>query len=83
MADHTTRPAQFRLPPWAYEFLAQEAAATGASKTAVLLEALEGYKRQRFEQLLAEGYREWAEENRAQAKAWEGALMDGLEPEEW
>ena len=83
MAQYTTRPAQFRLPPWAHDFLAQEAAATGASKTDVVLDALEEYKRRRFEQLLAEGYREWADENLASAKEWDGALMDGLEPEEW
>jgi hypothetical protein len=69
MAEYTTKPAQFRLPPWAHEFLAQEASATGASKTEVVLDALEDYKR--------------ADENLAQAKLWEGALMDGTEPEEW
>jgi len=83
MGEYTTRPAQFRLPPWAHEFLAEEASATGASKTEVVLDALEDYKRKRFEQLLAEGYREWADENLAEAKVWDGALMDGLEPEEW
>lgn len=83
MPHYTTKPAQFRLPPWAHEFLAEEAAATGVSKTEVVLEALEGYKKRRFDQRLAEGYAEWADENAAQAKQWDGALMDGLESEEW
>jgi len=83
MTQYTTRPAQFRLPPWAHEFLAQEAAVSGASKTDVVLEALERYRRQRVEDSLAQGYREWAEENLAQSKAWDAALTDGLEPEEW
>ncbi len=83
MAQYTTKPAQFRLPAWAHDFLAQEAASTGTSKTEVVLEALEEYKRARFEEHLAEGYREWGEENLAQSKASDGALMDGLEPEQW
>jgi len=83
MTQYTTKPAQFRLPPWAHEFLAQEASATGASKTDVVLDALEDYKKKRLEELLAEGYREWADENLAEVKHWDGTLMDGLEPEEW
>ena len=83
MTQYTTKPAQFRLPPWAHEFLAEEASATGTSKTEVVLDALEDYKRKRLETLLAEGYREWADENLAEAKHWESALADGLEPEEW
>lgn len=83
MADYVSKPSQFRLPPWAYEFLAEEASATGATKTEVLLAALDTYKRKRFEDLLAEGYRECAQENLAEAKRWDCALMDGLEPEEW
>ena len=83
MSEYTTKPAQFRLPCWAHEFLAQEASATGTSKTAVVLDALEGYKRKRLEELLAEGYREWADENLADAQFWAGTLADGPESEEW
>ena len=83
MTEYTTKPAQFRLPPWAHEFLAQEASATGTSKTEVVLGALEEDRRRRFDEVLAEGYQEWAEENLTEAKAWEPALMDGLEPEQW
>lgn len=83
MAEYTSKPAQFRLPPWATEFLAEEASATGATKTEVLLAALGELKRKRFEELMAEGYEAWAEEDLKEAKIWECTLMDGLEPEEW
>ena len=81
--QYTTKPAQFRLPQWAHEFLAEEAASTGASKTAVVLDALDAYRRGRLEALLAEGYREWSADNVAQAAEWDDALQDGLEPEAW
>lgn len=83
MAEYTTRPAQFRLPPWAQQFLAEEASSSGATKTEVVLAALGDYKRKRFEELMREGYEAWAEEDLAEAKIWECTLMDGLEPEEW
>ena len=60
MREYTTKPAQFRLPSWAHEFLAQEASASGATKTDVLVEALGVYKRKKFDELLAEWYRAWA-----------------------
>ncbi len=83
MGEYTTKPAQFRLPAWAHEFIAQESSATGASKTEVVLEALEQYKTKRFEDLMAEGYIEMAEEDLAEAKLWESTLMDGLEDDPW
>ena len=83
MGKSPTRPAQFRFPSWAHEFLAQESAATGVSKTEIITEALAAYKTKRFEDRMAEGYRAMAEENLAEAKLWESALMDGMEPEEW
>jgi len=83
MGEYTSKPAQFRLPAWAHEFLAQESSASGTSKTEVVLEALETYRRKRFEDLMAEGYIEFADENLAEAKLWESTLMDGLEDEEW
>lgn len=82
-SDYTTKPAQFRLPAWAHEFLAQEASATGTTKTDVVVEALEEYKTKRFDQLMAEGYRELAEENLREVREWDSALMDGLEAGEW
>lgn len=83
MAEYRTKPAQFRFPKWAHEFLAQEAAAAGVTKTEVLVRALDAYKRKRFEELLAEGYIEMAEEDLAETKLWESTLMDGLEDDEW
>lgn len=83
MTEYRTKPAQFRFPKWAHEFLAQEASAAGVSKTEVLVRALDAYKRKRFEDLLAEGYIEMADEDLAEAKLWESTLMDGLEDEEW
>ena len=83
MGEYTTKPAQFRLPAWAHEFIAEESSATGASKTDVVLEALQAYRRKRFEDLMAEGYIEMADEDLTEAKLWESTLMDGLEDEEW
>lgn len=83
MAEYTPKPAQFRLPAWAHEFLARESSTRGVSKTDVVLAALESHKRARFEELMKEGYLAMAEENLAEARAWEFTLMDGLEDEEW
>lgn len=83
MSQRTTKPSQFRLPAWAQEFLAEESAASGATKTEVVLEALKGYEAKRFEDRMIEGYRAMAEENLAEARAWESTLADGLEDGEW
>lgn len=83
MGQYTGRPSQFRLPPWAHDFIAEEASSSGVTKTEVVLEALAVYRRKRIDDLLREGYEAMAEENLEEAKAWECALMDGLEPEEW
>ncbi|MGB4592489.1 MAG: hypothetical protein WBI63_01780 [Coriobacteriia bacterium] len=82
-ARYGTKPAQFRLPQWAHEFLAEESATSSVTKTDVVVRALEVYKRKRFEELLAQGYEEMAEEDLAEVRAWDCTLMDGLEPEEW
>ena len=83
MRKSPTRPAQFRFPNWAHEFLAEESAATGVSKTEIITEALAAYKTKRFEDRMIEGYIAMADEHLAEAKLWEGTLMDGMEPEEW
>lgn len=83
MTEYTTKPAQFRFPRWAHEFLAQESATTGMSKTEIVTEALAAYKAKHFEDLMAEGYIAMADEHLAEVKLPECALMDGLEPEEW
>jgi hypothetical protein len=82
-AGYGTKPAQFRLPEWAHEFLVRESAEQHVTKTDVVLRALEGYKRQRFEALLGQEYAEMAAEDRVLVQAWDPALMDGLEPGEW
>jgi ribosomal protein S11 len=58
-----TKPAQFRLPAWAHEFLAEEAALYGVTKTEIVVRALERLRESEIEALMAEGYRECAEEN--------------------
>jgi hypothetical protein len=83
MAGYTTKPTQFRLPPWAVDFIARETAERGVTKTDVVLEALERLKRERFEELMAEGYREMAEFDLQEVREWDCTLMDGLEDEEW
>ena len=83
MTEYTPKPAQFRLPAWAHEFLAEESSARDTTKTDVVLEALECLKEKRFNELMAEGYTAMAEENLAEARAWEPTLMDGMEEEEW
>ena len=83
MTEYTPKPAQFRLPSWAHEFLAEESAATGATKTELVVEALEVLKKQRFEELMAEGYRETAEWHLEEVRLWDCTLADGLEDEEW
>jgi hypothetical protein len=83
MVDYTRKPAQFRLPAWAKDFLAQEAAEQGVTKTQVIVDALECLKRARFEALLEEGYRGTAEFDLQEVRAWDATLADGLEDEEW
>jgi hypothetical protein len=51
-----TRPAQFRFPEWAQLFVEERAAATGSTKTEVVLEALECLRQRQVEELMAEGY---------------------------
>lgn len=82
-ASYGTRPAQFRLPVWAHEFLVRESLQQHRTKTDILLSALEAYKRQRFEELLGQEYAETAAVDRAQVAAWDATLTDGLEPDEW
>jgi len=83
MMEYSTKPAQFRLPSWAHEFLAQEASATGSTKTDVLVEALGEYKEKRFHELMAEGYRVCGQVTLEEVREWDATLADGLEDEEW
>lgn len=83
MTEYTTKPAQFRLPQWAHEFLAQEAAATGATRTDVVIDALEALKQKRFHDLMEEGYRVCGEIILEEVREWDATLADGLEDEDW
>ena len=78
-----TKPAQFRLPAWAHDFLGAESVQQQRTKTDILLSALEVYKRERFEERLGREYAETAAEDRAQVANWDVTLTDGLEPEKW
>ncbi len=63
-----TRPAQFRFPEWAHLFVAERSAATGATKTEVVLEALECLRMRDIEGQMAEGYIARAAEERELAE---------------
>lgn len=60
MSDYSprTKPAQFRLPVWAHEFVEERSAEYGVTKTEVVLEALSCLRQRETEELMAEGYRE-------------------------
>jgi riboflavin biosynthesis pyrimidine reductase len=81
--EYTTKPAQFRLPKWAHDFIERETAERGVAKTEVVLEALAELKEKRFQELMAEGYAELAEQTLEEVREWDCTLMDGLEDEEW
>lgn len=83
MTEYTTKPAQFRLPAWAHEFIAQEAASAGVTKTDVVIEALGTLKDKRFHDLMAEGYRVCGEIILEEVREWDATLADGLEDEDW
>lgn len=83
MVEHTKKPAQFRFPAWAHEFLAEESKATGMSKTEVLVEALATYKTRRFDEHLGQCYAEVADQLLEEVREWDSTLPDGLEDDEW
>lgn len=83
MAEYIPKPAQFRLPAWAHEFLAQESALTGTTKTDVVLEALSGLKQARLQESLTAGYQECGAWIAREATEWDATLADGLEDERW
>ncbi|KAF0208406.1 MAG: hypothetical protein FD171_889 [Actinobacteria bacterium] len=81
--EYGTKPAQFRLPQWAHEFLVRESAELQITKTDIVLRALEEYRRQRSDELLGREYAQTAAEDRVHAQAWDATLKDGLESGEW
>jgi hypothetical protein len=64
----STKPFNVRLPDWALEYINERAAATGATKTDVLLEALRSLKAQDREALMRKGYEEMREIDRILAE---------------
>jgi hypothetical protein len=52
----TSKQTQFRLPPWATEFLERAAEQRKTSKTQVVLDALVCLREHELEELMAEGY---------------------------
>lgn len=58
------RPAQFRFPEWAHIFVEERAAASGSTKTEVVLAALECLRQSEVDALMAEGYTARADESR-------------------
>lgn len=61
LASMSTTPFNVRLPDWALEYINERAAATGTTKTDVLLEALQALKVQDREALMRKGYAEMRE----------------------
>ena len=60
MAGHTTRQAQFRLPIWVSDYLAQRAMRTGRTKTDVVIEAVACLRECEEAEAMEIGYREQA-----------------------
>lgn len=77
-----TKPAQFRLPAWAREFLVHESESRGVTRTDVVLEALAEYKSKRLESTLEAAYREYSAGVASDVRDWDATLLDCLE-EEW
>lgn len=83
MTEYATKPAQFRLPAWAHDFVAREAAATNATKTDVVVEALAALKAKRFDEAMSAGYRACGDDILEEVREWDVTLADGLEDESW
>jgi hypothetical protein len=64
----STKPFNVRLPEWAVQYIDERAAATGTTKTDVLLEALRSLRMQDREALMREGYEEMREIDRSLAE---------------
>ena len=71
-----SRPATFRLPQWALDFLEREAEERHESKTRIVLEAIALMRDHESALLMEEGYREMAGEARTLA---EGSLSAAAE----
>ena len=71
-----SKPANFRLPQWALDFLERQAEERHESKTHIVLEAVALMRDREMALLMEEGYREMAEEARTLA---EGSLSAAAE----
>jgi hypothetical protein len=80
---YSTRPATFRLPPWVDEFLREESAAYGSTKTEVLITAVAEYRRSRLEQRMAEGYETLSGTLLEEVCAWDAGIGPGQVDSEW
>ena len=52
------RPAQFRLPSWASEFIDRRSQTLGTTKTQVIIEAISRLRTEEMQALMREGYEE-------------------------
>jgi hypothetical protein len=71
-----SKPANFRLPQWALEFLESKAEERHESKTQIVVEAVALMRDRELALLMEEGYREMADEAHALA---EGSLSAAAE----
>jgi hypothetical protein len=71
-----SKPATFRLPQWALDFLERKAEERQESKTQIVLEAVALMRDRELAMLMEEGYREIADESRSLA---EGSLPAAAE----
>jgi hypothetical protein len=62
------RPMNFRLPKWVIDYLEMRAAERNETKTQVIVEAVACLRDHETATLMAEGYREMAEESLALAE---------------
>ena len=80
---YSTRPATFRLPPWVDEFLREESAAYGSTKTEVLITAVAEYRRSRLEQRMAEGYEAFSGHLIEEVREWDAGIGPGQVDSQW
>jgi hypothetical protein len=64
-----SKPATFRLPQWALDFLDRTAAERHESKTQIVVEAVALMRDRELAMLMEEGYREMADEARVLAES--------------
>jgi len=72
----STVPTQVRLPVWARDFIDSRANQRNASKTDVIVEAIECLKQREIEALMREGYKARAAQATEISEAQRGALQD-------